>query len=167
MYLSTENIMNAQVPVTVLSTQSHRVVNSALLSSISDLPTHSLDHLTDNKHFGSHLSKHICADDNNDYVLEYCLSQDVSFLRTDHSLPFPQHLKQCLLGKSRCSLFFFYCMNNEITLRVLLDYGLMLSASFQQEDANKLPLLHLVQLPPWGERNPSIFNFFFKKGSYD
>ena len=32
-------------------------------------------------------------------------------------------------------------MNNEITLRVLLDYGVMLSASFQQEDANKLPLL--------------------------
>lgn len=51
-----------------------RVVNSALLSSISDLPTHSLDHLTDNKHFGLHLSKHIRADDNNDYVLEYCLS---------------------------------------------------------------------------------------------
>lgn len=43
-------------------------INSCqLLSSISDLPTHSLDHLIDNKH--------IYADDNNDYdyVLGYCL----------------------------------------------------------------------------------------------
>lgn len=115
----------------------------ALLSSVSDLPTQSFDHLIGNKHIGLHLSKHIYADDNSDYdyVLVYCLPYVVS-LRTDHSLPFPQHLKQCLLGKSRCSvIFFFYCMNNEITLRVLLDYGLMLSASFQQEDANKLPLL--------------------------
>lgn len=51
-------------------------INSCqLLSSISDLPTHSLDHLIDNKHIGLHFSKHIYADDNNDYdyVLGYCL----------------------------------------------------------------------------------------------
>ena len=81
----------------------------ALLSSISDLPTHSLDHLIGNKHIGLHLSKHIYADDNSDYdyVLVYCLPYVVS-LRTDHSLPFPQHQKQCLLGKSRCSVIFFF-----------------------------------------------------------
>lgn len=113
----------------------------ALLSSISDLPTHSLDHLTDNKHFGLHLSNiSVQMTTMIMYLNIVCPRMWAFWEQTIH-----YHFANCLLGKSRCSvIFFFYCMNNEITLRVLLDYGLMLSASFQQEDANKLPLLSTV-----------------------
>ena len=103
MYQSTENsMMNAHVPITLY--QLFRLL--ALLSFISDHLSYSLNHHI-NKHIGLHLSSYIYADDNNNYALVYCLSQDVNFIRTDHLLPFPQHLKQCLLGIQQVLSNFF------------------------------------------------------------